>query len=376
VLIVSADLPEEVNVSDKAFDVPSVTLPKARVLALSVSVGTVAAVPVPESATVEVVPVDELLTIVSLPVTAPAVLGANVMGTTNVCPGASVVGNAPDIPENPVPVIAPEVIVTAEVPDEVNVSDNALDDPSATLPKASVLALSVSFGAAAAVPVPESVTVKVVPVEELLPIVNLPATAPAVLGANVTGIANVCPGLKVLGKVPAAMVNPVPLTAAELIVTAEVPDEVNVSDSALDDPSVTLPKASVLALSASPGAAAAIPVPESAIVEVAPVDELLLIVNLPVTAPAVLGANVTGIASVCPGFKVFGKVPAAMENPVPLIAAELIVTAELPGEVNVSDNALDVPSATLPKARLLPLMPRAGVTATPAGTISQILKLY
>jgi hypothetical protein len=92
-----------------------------------------------------------------------------------------------------------------------------------------------------ATPVPESVTAEVDAVIELLTMASLPVTAPAVLGAKVIGIANVCPGVKVLGSVVAAIEKPVPTTERELIVTAVVPDDVKVTDSALDVPSVTLP---------------------------------------------------------------------------------------------------------------------------------------
>jgi hypothetical protein len=126
-------------------------------------------------------------------------------------------------------VAAAEFIVRAEVPDEVNVTDRDLVVPSVTLPKLNAVALSVSFGVVAT-PVPVSVTVEVTPVVELLTTVSLPLIAPAVLGAKVIGMASVCPGVRVLGRVVAAIENPVPLTESELIVTDAVPEEVNVTD--------------------------------------------------------------------------------------------------------------------------------------------------
>ena len=103
------------------------------------------------------------------------------------------------------------------------------------------MALRVSCGVVVAVPVPVRVTVEVAPVFELLTTVSLPLTAPAVLGANVIGMASVCPGVRVLGRVVATMENPVPVSARELMVTAAVPEEVRVIDRALEVPSVMLP---------------------------------------------------------------------------------------------------------------------------------------
>ena len=90
--------------------------------------------------------------------------------------------------------------------------------------------------------------VEVAPVVELLTTVSLPVRLPAVVGLKVTGIASVCPGASVLGKAVAAIEKPVPVTASELMETDEPPEEVSVKVSALEDPSVTLPKAREVAL--------------------------------------------------------------------------------------------------------------------------------
>jgi hypothetical protein len=99
-------------------------------------------------------------------------------------------------------------------------------------------------------------------------------------------------------------VNPVPVIVAELIVSVEVPVELSVRDRVFDDPSVTLPKGRVIALSVSLGVAGAVPVPVSATTEALPVEELLLIVNCPVTAPAAVGANLIGSERVWPAASV------------------------------------------------------------------------
>ena len=72
---------------------------------------------------------------------------------------------------------------------------------------------------------------------------------------------------------------PAPVMAAEFTVSAEVPEDVSVTDSVDAVFTVTLPKARLAALTVSCGFAAAAPVPLSATATVLPVVELLLIVN-------------------------------------------------------------------------------------------------
>src|SRR6202020_1833443 len=117
-----AAVTEDVKVTVIALDVPSVRLPKLSVVALKVSCGVVA-VPVPLRATVKVGLVVEVLTTVSLPVNAPAVVGAKVTGTTTVWPGVRIMGRVVATIEYPVPETASEVIDTLAVPIEVKVSD-------------------------------------------------------------------------------------------------------------------------------------------------------------------------------------------------------------------------------------------------------------
>jgi hypothetical protein len=71
------------------------------------------------------------------------------------------------------------------------------------------------------------------------------------------------------------------------------------------------------------------------------VVELLLIVNAPVVVLAVVGANFTFSANVCFGFRVTGNVTPDTVNPLPLIVAELIVTADVPVDVTVTGNVDD-----------------------------------
>ena len=102
----------------------------------------------------------------------------------------------------------------------------------------------------------------------------------------------VAPGLRVIGNAGLRTEKPVPVVEAADMVTAVVPVDDIVTVSVVGDPIVTVPKLKEVALSERTGWAAAVPVPESVTVVVAPVDELLVIVSLPVSVAAVVGAKV------------------------------------------------------------------------------------
>jgi hypothetical protein len=70
------------------------------------------------------------------------------------------------------------------VPDDVNVTDLVIGEPTATLPKLKLVALTVSWGSEAAAPVPLNATVEVPPLLESLLIVIWPVTDPVAVGLN------------------------------------------------------------------------------------------------------------------------------------------------------------------------------------------------
>ena len=74
---VTGAVPEEVSVNDCAVAVFTVTLPKLRLPALTVSWGLGSAVLVPLRATVAELPVEELLLMVSCPLALPVAVGSN-----------------------------------------------------------------------------------------------------------------------------------------------------------------------------------------------------------------------------------------------------------------------------------------------------------
>ena len=96
-------------------------MPKLRLARLTVNVGVVAAVPVRLTAAVGFV--DELLVTVSLPVSAPEVVGLNCTVSVTACFGFSVTGRLAPETVKPVPPIAAAVIFTGAVPVEVRVTD-------------------------------------------------------------------------------------------------------------------------------------------------------------------------------------------------------------------------------------------------------------
>ena len=86
------------------------------------------------------------------------------------------------------------------------------------------------------------------PVDELLVIVNCPAAAPEMLGANSRVSASDLPGFNVTGNVAPDRLKPVPLTDAALAVTAAEPVEDRVTTAVTYLLTVTLPNATLVAL--------------------------------------------------------------------------------------------------------------------------------
>jgi len=241
-------VPDDVSVTEPVAEEFTVTLPRLRVEALTVNCGF-AATPVALNATAAVLPLDELLLIVSWPVTAPAAVGRNCSCKVIDWFGLSVTGKLPETMVKPAPLIEAEFTVSAAVPDEVSVTEPVAEEFTVTLPKLRVEALIVNCGLAAAVPVPLKATEAVLPVFELLLIVSFPVAAPAVVGRNCSCTVTDWFGLSVTEELPETMVKPAPLIDTESSVTAEVPDDVSVTEPVAAEFTVTLPKLRVEALS-------------------------------------------------------------------------------------------------------------------------------
>ena len=115
-------MPDDVSVTDCVVEVFNVTLPKLRLVALTINRG-LAATPVPLKATVAVLPLVELLLIVSCPVAGPVAVGRNCNCKVSDWFGFSVTGKDPATMVKPAPEIEAEFTVTGAVPDDVSVSD-------------------------------------------------------------------------------------------------------------------------------------------------------------------------------------------------------------------------------------------------------------
>jgi hypothetical protein len=358
---VTGEVPVDVSVSDCVVAVFTVTLPKLKLAALTVNCGLGAAVLVPPRVTCAVEPVDESLLIAIWPLTVPVADGKNC--TCNVIDwvGFSVAGRLLPTIVKPEPVIVAELTVTGEVPVDVSVSDCVVAVFTVTLPKLKLAALTVNCGLGAALLVPLRVTRFVLPLEELLPIVIWPLAVPVAVGRNCTCNVSDCVGFNVAGKLLPTIVKPAPLIVAEFTVTGAVPVDVSVNDCVVAVFAVTLPKLKLAALTVNCGLAAAVPIPFRATKIVPSVVELLLIAICPLAVPVVVGSNWTWSVTDCVGFRVTGRLPPTMENPVPVIAAELTVTGDVPFDINVNDCVVPVFTVTLPKSRLVALTARWGL---------------
>ena len=151
------------------------------------------------------------------------------------------------------------------------------------------------------------------------------------------------------------IVNPVPAIVAEFTVTGAVPVDVSVSGCVVAVFTVTLPKLKLAALTANCGLGAAVPIPFRETNAVPPVVELLLIVTWPLAVPVVVGSNCTCNVTDCVGFNVTGRLPPTIAKPVPVIAAELTITGDVPVDIKVNDWVVAMFTVTLPKLRLVAL---------------------
>ena len=143
-LTVTGEVPVEVSTRESALAVFTVTLPKARLVELTVSCGLAAASPVPFNATTIIPLMAELLPIRIFPLAAPMATGLNCTWSVTDCWGLSVAGRLPPTMAKPVPVIVAELTVTGEVPVEVSVSERVVAAFTAMLPKLREVALKVN----------------------------------------------------------------------------------------------------------------------------------------------------------------------------------------------------------------------------------------
>ena len=162
-----------------------------------------------------------LLVTVTLPLTLPAAAGANAISSATDWLGVRAVPAVTPLALNPAPVTVTLDIVTFEFPLFVSVTLAEPLLPTLMLPKFRLAGLAPSRRVSVT-PVPLRLTVTGV-LEALLVIVRLPDALPAEVGENAI-VAVVCwPGLMVRGTETPLMLNPGPVMAACVTVSAAVP---------------------------------------------------------------------------------------------------------------------------------------------------------
>lgn len=184
---------------------PTVTLPKLRLVGFDPSAPGVTAVP--DNGIVRV-GFEAVEAMVTLPLTLPADVGVNVTVKVALWPAVNVAGVVIPLRLKPVPLIPTCEIVTLEAPVLVNVSERDWLLPTIKLPKLRLLGLDPN--APGATPVPANGMVRD-GLEAFEVIVTLPLALPADAGVNVTLKVALCPAVSVTGAVIPLRLNPVPL---------------------------------------------------------------------------------------------------------------------------------------------------------------------
>ena len=139
---------------------------------------------------------------------------------------------------------------------------------------------------------PLRLTVLALPEVELLENVSVPEAVPVAVGSNCTWMVMAMVGFRVTGNVAPEKLNPAPVILAALTVTGDVPVEVRVTDEVSAVPTGSLPKLRLLLLRVRTGFGLA-PVPLRLMVDVLLVEELLEMVMVPLSVPAVVGSKLT-----------------------------------------------------------------------------------
>jgi hypothetical protein len=228
--------PVLVRVSLSDFEVPTCTLPNARLVGFAVRAPCVT--PVPESGMLKLgfAPLEVILT---LPLAAPLVVGEKSTVNDVLWPAFNVKGKVSPLKLNPLPLAAAAEIARLDPPVLVSVSDKLELLPTCTLPKARLVGFAVSDPCVT--PAPESGMLKLgfAPFEVIL---TLPLAAPAAVGEKSTVNEALWPAFNVKGKVSPLRLNPLPLAVAAEIVRLVPPELVKVPLSDFEVPTWMFPK--------------------------------------------------------------------------------------------------------------------------------------
>ena len=343
--IVTLAVPVFVKVTAMDAELPSTRLPKTTLVGLAVSFPCV---PVPLKGIV-IVGSEALLEIVIEPEALPDTVGANFAVKDLVPPAATVAGTVSPVMLKPVPDALAAETVTLVVPLFVSVIDCVLLLPTPTLPNAKLPGFA-TRAVFAATPLPEMARVcgefGALSANTMLPVVP-----PAVAGVNVTLKEALCPAPRVAGNARPLIPNPLPVSVARFKLRFTLPLFVSFTVCELLCPTVTFPKLSEVGDMVSP---ACVPVPLKAIFK-GELAESLAIERLPVTAPPDGGANLIWSDPLWPTPITLSGLPPTAVNPAPEMLAESMLTVAVPVFVNDSVWVELLPTAMLPKLRLVAL---------------------
>lgn len=256
----------------------------------------------------------------------PVLGGSNCRLRDAVWFGFSVTGKfTPDMLK-PVPLMPPELIVSGALPLEVSVTCWFDVVFSVTLPKATLVELSVSAGAAA---FSCSAYVAVAP-----PAVAVSVAVWVVLTADAVAVneALVAPDAIVTddGTVTALLLLARPTVVALVAADDQLTAHASVVDPVTDELLQEIP------LSVD----GACPVPLTAIAA-GLFGALLLMLTVPLAAPVVVGSKPIVNTADCPGFRVIGELIPDSENPGPVAEAPLRMSCAVPDDVIVTVFVVD-----------------------------------
>lgn len=314
--------------------------------------------PVPDSETAAGEP-GALLTIETLPVAAPATVGAKVALNEALAPALIVIGSEAPLTLYPGPDGFNCVTVSVAFPglDSETVCEVLL--PTAAFPKLRLAGFTVSWGCDAT-PTPVRLTISG-EFGELLTIEMLPLALPAVAGANFAVKDAVCPAPRVTGVASPLVLKPVPDTlACEIEILAE-PELVNVTADEPLAPTITLPKVTLN------GFAVRLPcVPEPLRgIDSMELVALLVIVMPPEALPEAVGAKLAVKLTAWLAASVTGALSPVTLKPAPVTATAEIVAVAFPEFVSVTVCWPLLPTATPPNDTLAGLAPSVELVATP-----------
>ena len=200
----------------------------------------------------------------------------------------SVSGSVIPLPLKPVPEVVIDEIVRLALPVLLTTTACVPLLPTVTLPKPTLVGLGVSW-ITCATPVPLSDT-NVGLLEALLTKEICPEALPADAGANCVVYVELCPGVRVSGRVMPLPLKPVPEVVIDEIVRFAFPVFVTTTDCVPLVPTVMFPKLTLVGLGVSWTIGAATPVPLSG-TEVGLLEALLTKDICPEAALADVGAN-------------------------------------------------------------------------------------